>query len=137
MLGAVRRERGMREELRRADEPGRDRAGASPSRRSPPSRPNAPSTVVDDRGRRRLVERDTERVGVDEPQVHPRGRGGRDDLGRAARNPHRQRVEVVLVHDLDPTRAQRGREPVGESVHAARDRAQTVGTVVRGVQTRR
>ena len=109
---------------------GRDRVGG-PRPRPTGSTPNASSTKPHDRGRRRLVERDADRVVVDEPQVDPPIGRGRDHRAAPARNPDRQRVEEVLVHDLDAARAQRRREPGREPVHPARDRAQAVGAVVR------
>ena len=80
----------------------RRRAVDEPRRRT---RRSTASTIV---GRRRLVERDAERVGVDHAQVDAAAtRAAARDLGGAARHPHGDRVEERVVHDLDAAAAQR------------------------------
>ena len=112
---------------------------ASPSAPSASTRaatPNAAHTSADDLGRRGLVERDAERVGVDDAEVDaprraPRPRSRRRAPGHA----HGDRVEEVVVHDLDaPRRAGSRRARTRAGARATRSRAGPSAPWYDGVQ---
>ncbi len=83
----------------------------------------------------RLVAGDGDVVGVDEAQVHPALTRTGDHVGRRARHPDGERVEVSVVHDLGPGGTQALGQDGGEPVGAPGDRPQPLGPVVDGVHT--
>ncbi len=70
--------------------------------------------------RRRLVERDPERVRVDQPQVDAAFAGRSRDVLRPPGHAHRDRVEVLLGEHLDAPGVERGCQRPGEAVDPRR-----------------
>ena len=87
-----------------------------------------------DRRGRRLVAGDGHGVGVDHGRLIPRSAAAAT-TSAAARpwNRHLERVEEVLVRDLEAAGAQPAGQGERAAVHAGRDRGQALGTVVDGV----
>ena len=84
--------------------------------------------------RRRFVERDPDRVRPERAQVHPARARRLEELVRGARaRSDAQRVEERSVRERIAELPQADAERGGHAVHALRDRAQAVGSVVDAV----
>src|SRR3954470_6244768 len=84
-------------------------------------------------GSRGFVAGNTDRVRVDESQVHTAQRRGVNDTGGRGRYAREDGVEVQLVNDLDTLVAQAALQRLRATVHLFGDRLQSVRAVVDGV----
>ena len=89
--------------------------------------------MLDLRALRDLVARDADRVGVDAQEVDAELAGGRDDGVRVVRDAHADRVEEVVVHELEAAVAQAPGEDRREPVDAPGDQLEPLAAVVDGV----
>ena len=83
-----------------------------------------------------LVERDADRVGVDEPQVQALAERLRHELLGAAGRSDRERVEEGVVPRLEAGGAEARGQASGAGVHLLGDVPEPLGAVVHGVHRR-